>query len=178
MSKASAFTFKLSNMKLVNSVVFFIIIWATQCLVNTEKSVSFEQHVQVQQELSVLIATYVKENLPNLTNFHMHSVYTKTPKKGLMDAYFNYSFTTPVADSAQQATTELSGVATLRNIKSEPNQEWALEKIQIEGESVAFTDPVVITAEKNNPEADSDVPKTEKSPEAPKVEEKSPEVTQ
>lgn len=132
------------NLKLINSVVFFLIIWATQCLITAEKSVSFEQHVQVQQELSQLIANYVKENLPNMTNFKMHSVYTLPPKKGLMDAYFNYSFTTAVEGTTQLATTELAGTATLRKLKDEP-QEWALEKIAIEGETVNFTDPIVIT---------------------------------
>ena len=73
---------KLGNLNLVNAVVFFVIIWATQCLVNVEKSVSFEQHVQVQQELTQLIGNYIKENLPGMTNFKMHSLYTKPPKKG------------------------------------------------------------------------------------------------
>lgn len=150
MSKAAAFNFKFPNLKLINSIVFFIVIWATQCLVNAEKSVSFEQHVQVQQELTVLIADYVKQNLPTMTDFKMHSVYTKPPKKGFLEAYFNYSFSTKVADSDQEATTQLEGTATLRKLKDKPNQEWALEKIEIEGESVAFTDPIVISSSKDS----------------------------
>jgi len=101
---------KLGNTKLINAVIFFVIIWATQCLVNVEKSVSFEQHVQVQQELSQLIAAYIKENLPNMTGFKMHSLYTKSPKKGNLEAYFNYSFT-QIAENNQDATTELEGIA-------------------------------------------------------------------
>jgi hypothetical protein len=136
------------NSKLTQSVVFFLIIWGTQCLVNSEKSVSFEQHVQVQQELSQLIANYVKENIPEMTNFKMHSIYTKPPVKGYLEAFFHYTFTSSVPSSTQQAVTELSGSATLRKIKDQPNQEWALEKIEIDGEAVTFTDPVVITPNK------------------------------
>jgi hypothetical protein len=139
---------KVSSPKLISSIVFFIIIWGTQCLVNSEKSVSFEQHVQVQQELSQLIANYIKENLPQMTNFQMHSIYTKPPVKGFMEAHFSYNFTTTVNDN-QQATTELSGFAVLRKIKDTPNQEWALEKIEIEGESLTFNDPIVITSDKD-----------------------------
>lgn len=139
---------KTFNSKLATAFVFFLIIWGTQCLVNSEKSVSFEQHVQVQQELSILIANYIQENLPQLRDFKMHSVYTKPPKKGLLEAYFNYSFTTPVTDGTQLATTELSGTALLRKLQDKPTQEWALEKISIEGESVTFTEPVVITPNK------------------------------
>lgn len=157
------------SFKLINAVVFFLIIWGTQCLVNAEKPVSFEQHVQVQQELSQLIAAYIQENLPQMTNFKMHSIYTKPPKKGLLEAYFNYSFTTTVENSAQLATTELEGIAVLRKIKDEP-QEWALEKIEIEGESLTFTEPVVITPSKDGQEA--------KPVEvAPKVETPKPAVT-
>ncbi|MES2767825.1 MAG: hypothetical protein V4596_01655 [Bdellovibrionota bacterium] len=143
---------KMGNLKLINSIIFFVIIWATQCLVSVEKSVSFEQHVQVQQELTQLIGNYITENLPEMTNFKMHSLYTKPPKKGLLEAYFNYSFTTKVAQSNQHATTELSGIAVLRKLKDEPQQEWALEKIEIEGETLTFNDPVVITPTKDGVE--------------------------
>lgn len=136
------------SLKLINAIVFFLIIWGTQCLVNAEKSVSFEQHVQVQQELSQLIANYIQENLPQLTNFKMHSIYTKPPRKGFMEAYFDYSFTTAVQNGTQLATTNLQGIAVLRKMKDEP-QEWALEKIEIEGEAVTFDDPVVITPSKD-----------------------------
>jgi hypothetical protein len=139
---------KVPNVKLINSIVFFIIIWGTQCLVNSEKSVSFEQHVQVQQELSQLIASYIKENLPEMTGFKMHSIYTKPPVKGFMEAHFSYNFTT-VTPNNQQATTELSGFAVLRKLHDTPNQEWALEKIEIEGESLTFADPIVITPDKD-----------------------------
>lgn len=139
---------KAGNTKLINSVIFFLIIWGTQCLVNAEKSVSFEQHVQVQQELSQLIAAYIKENLPNMNSFKMHSLYTKSPKKGNLEAYFNYSFS-QIAENNQNATTELEGIAVLKKIKDEPTQEWALEKIQIDGESLTFTEPVVITPSKD-----------------------------
>lgn len=158
---------KMGNTKLINAVIFFLIIWATQCLVNVEKSVSFEQHVQVQQELSQLIAAYIKENLPNMTGFKMHSLYTKTPKKGNLEAYFNYSFTTQADANSQQATTELEGVAVLRKIKDEPAQEWALERIQIEGESLTFTEPVVITPTKDGAETPA-APKAETAPETSK----------
>lgn len=152
----------MGNLKLINSVIFFVIIWATQCLVGVEKSVSFEQHVQVQQELSQLIGNYIKENLPEMTNFKMHSLYTKPPKKGMLEAYFNYSFTTTVAQSAQQATTELTGVAVLRKLKDLPQQEWALEKIEIEGEAITFEDPITITGDKNaTPEIETPAPKAE-----------------
>jgi hypothetical protein len=144
------------SLKLVQSVIFFVVIWATQSLVSAEKPVSFEQHVQVQQELTVLIADYVKQNLPDMINFKMHSVYTKAPKKGTLEAYFNYSFTTKVSQSEQQATTELAGTAILKKIKDQPHQEWTLDKIQIEGESLSFTDPIII-----NPSKD-----TEAAPEA------------
>jgi len=157
---------KLGNTKLINAVIFFVIIWATQCLVNVEKSVSFEQHVQVQQELSQLIAAYIKENLPNMTGFKMHSLYTKSPKKGNLEAYFNYSFT-QIAENNQDATTELEGIAVLRKIKDDPTQEWALEKIQIEGESLTFTEPVVITPSKDGAETPA-APKAEKAPETSK----------
>jgi hypothetical protein len=141
---------KLPNLKLINAIVFFLIIGATQYLVSSEKTVTFEQHVQVQQELSQLIASYIKENLPGMIDFKMHSVYTKAPKKGLMEAYFNYSFTTPIQDGAQLATTELSGIAVLKKIKDTPNQEWALEQLNVEGEVLTFTEPIVITSEKKN----------------------------
>lgn len=140
---------KTSSIKLINALVFFLVIWATQCLVDAEKSVSFEQHVQVQQELSQLIANYIKENLPEMTNFKMHSIYTKPPRKDLLEAFFNYSFTAAVNQGTQLATTELSGVAVLRKIKDGPQQEWALEKISIDGETLTFTEPVVITAQKD-----------------------------
>ncbi len=135
------------NINLARAVLFFLIIAGTQTLIHAEKPVSFEQHVQVQQELSHLIATYVATHLPQMRNFKMHSVYTKAPKKGLMDAYFAYSFETPVATTGQVATTQLEGFATLRKIQETPNLEWALEKIEIEGETLTFTDPIVITAD-------------------------------
>lgn len=138
------------SFKLVHSVILFVFIWATQCIVNAEKSVSFEQHVQVQQELTVLIADYIKQNLPNMTDFKMHSVYTKSPKKGMLEAYFNYSFSTVVAESDQQATTELQGIAILKKIKDKPDQEWALENIKIEDESLSFTDPIIINSSKGS----------------------------
>lgn len=136
-----------SNTKLIQSFVFFVIIWGTQCLVNSEKSVSFEQHVQVQQELAQLIANYVQENIPEMTNFKMYSVYTKPPVKGFMEANFHYSFTNTINNS-QLATTELSGYAVLRKVKDTPDQEWALEKIEIDGESLTFTEPMLIAPDK------------------------------
>lgn len=141
------------SFKLVHPVILFAFIWATQCIVNAEKSVSFEQHVQVQQELTVLIADYIKQNLPNMTDFKMHSVYTKAPKKGMLQAYFSYSFSTTVDESNQQATTELQGFANLKKIKDKPDQEWALENIQIEGESLSFTDPIIINSSKGSEDA-------------------------
>src|SRR5690606_41314918 len=110
---------KYFNVNIAQAVIFFLIIWSTQNLIHAEKSVSFEQHVQVQQELSELIANSVATNLPEMINFKMYSVYTKAPKKGLMEAFFAYSFDTPVAGTGQLATTQLAGVATLRNIQEQ-----------------------------------------------------------
>lgn len=140
------------NVNLAQAFVFFLIIWGTQTLIHADKSVSFEQHVQVQQELSELIATYVATHLPEMNNFKMYSVYTKAPRKGLMDAHFMYSFDTPVAATGQIATTALAGVATLRKIQERPHLEWALEKIQIEGETLTFSEPMVITSNGDIPE--------------------------
>ncbi len=165
---------KIPSLKLINALVFFLIIGATQYLVSSDKNVSFEQHVQVQQELSQLIANYIQENLPQMTNFKMHSVYTKAPKKGLMEAHFNYSFTTPLYDGEQLATTELTGTAVLKKIKDEP-QEWALERVEVEGEVLTFEDPIVITPSKDEMSEDGFVPvePVDETP-APNVETKKP----
>jgi hypothetical protein len=139
--------------KYASPVVFFAIIWATQFLSTVDKDMDLEQHVQVQQELSSIIADYVKKNLPEMTNFKMLSVYTKAPHKGKVQAYFNYSFETPTKNTNQVAVTQLFGHATLQKIKNDPAPEWALNAIDMEGEDVTFTEPMIITPSKDTPAA-------------------------
>jgi len=140
---------KLPSLKSFSAIVFFLLILVTQILTSAERDMTLEQHVQLQQDLSTLIANYVKEHLPSMTDFKMLSVYTKSPHKGNVEAYFNYSFKTPTKDASQVAETELSGVATLKRIKEEPNPEWALDKIDIDGESVTFNEPLVVAPSKD-----------------------------
>ena len=129
-------------MKLAQAVLFFFMIWVSQVLIGAERGVTIDEHVRLQDELTVFIQTYVQKNLPNAQNFRMHSIYTKPPRKGLISAYFNYSFST----SDNQATTQLLGYAFLKKIKdTAKTEEWSLEKIEIEGEQITFEQPVIIT---------------------------------
>jgi hypothetical protein len=125
----------------VSAIILFFFIWVTQLFTSIDKPVSLEQHVQLQDELSQFIETYVRENIPTVTEFKMYSLYTGSPSKNKIKAYFNYAFKNP----AQDAITELDGVATLQKIKDTPQQEWSLDGIDISGEVVTFTDPIVIT---------------------------------
>lgn len=127
-------------MKIAQALFFFLIIWVSQVLTNVEKPVPVDEHVRLQNELTTFIQNYVQQNLPNSQNFKMHSIYTRPPRKGIIRAYFNYSFSTD-----NSATTQLLGYALLKKIKAEPVQEWSLEKIEIEGEQITFDQPVVIT---------------------------------
>lgn len=129
-------------MKLAQAMFLFLIIWVSQVLTSVDKSVPVEEHVRLQNELTAFIQNYVQQNLPNSQNFKMHSIYTRPPRKGVIRAYFNYSFNTDGT-----ATTQLLGYAFLKKIKNEPVQEWSLEKIEISGEQITFDEPVVITPE-------------------------------
>jgi hypothetical protein len=141
--------------KYASPFIFFAIIWATQFLSAVDKDMNLEEHVQLQQELSSIIADYVKKNLPEMTNFKMLSVYTKAPHKGKVQAYFNYSFETPTKSTNQVALTELFGHATLQKIKDDPTPEWALNTIDMEGEDVTFTEPLIVSPSKEvTPEND------------------------
>jgi hypothetical protein len=135
-------------MKLISAAVFFGAILLTQLLSSVQKDIYLEQHVQLQQDMTVLIANYVKEHLPDMTNFKMLSVYTAAPEKGKVDAYFNYSFQTPTKDSTQVAVTELSGIATLEKLSEKPDAQWALNKITMQNEAVTFNEPLVVTPDK------------------------------
>ncbi len=129
-------------MKLAQAVLFFFMIWISQVLIGAESGVTMDEHIRLQDELTVFIESYVQEHLPNAQNFKMHSIYTKPPRKGLISAYFNYSFSTP----DNQATTQLLGYAFLKKIKdTSKTEEWSLEKIEIEGEQITFDEPVIIT---------------------------------
>lgn len=146
-------------MSYVSAILFFFIIWVSQFVTSFERNVSFEQHAQLQKELGEFIEGYVKQQLPGVTEFKMHSIYTKPPKKGKLRAYFNYSF----KDSSKETLTELDGFATLQKIKDQPQQEWSLDGIEISGEKVTFDEPLVITsgmgAQESNTPAEPDAPK-------------------
>jgi hypothetical protein len=132
-------------MKLAQAIFLFLIIWVSQVLTSVDKSVPVEEHVRLQNELTAFIQNYVQQNLPNSQNFKMHSIYTHPPRKGVIRAYFNYSFNTDGI-----TTTQILGHAFLKKIKNEPVQEWSLEKIEIQGEQITFDEPIVITPEENN----------------------------
>ncbi len=138
--------------KFVSPVLFFTLIWVTQYLSALDHDVDLEQHVQLQQELSSLIADYVKKNLPEMQNFQMLSIYTKSSLNGKVLAFFNYSFETPTKNQNQVAVTQLFGQATLQRIKKEPTPEWTLNAINMEGENVTFTEPLVITPSQDLPD--------------------------
>ena len=131
-------------MKLAQAVLFFFIIWVTQILIGAERPVPVDEHIRLQDELTSFIQNYVQQNLPNSQNFKMHSIYTKPPRKGLIRAYFNYSFSTD-----GNATTQLLGHASLKKIKEGDVQEWSLEKIEIEGEQITFDQPIIINPDSN-----------------------------
>lgn len=128
-------------MHYLSAVIFFFIIWLTQFVSSFERPVNYEQHAQLQQELSAFIEGYVKQQLPTVANFKMHTLYTKPPKKGKIKAFFNYTFLEPTSG----ITTELDGHAILQKIKDVPQQEWSLDAISISGETLTFSEPIVIT---------------------------------
>ena len=127
-------------MSYINAIIFFFIIWLSQFATSIERSVSYEQHIQLQTELGEFIQTYVTQNIPTATNFKMHSLYTKPPKKGKLRAYFDYSF----VESNTQTTTELKGFAVLKKIEDKPVQKWSLDSVEISGEKINFSEPIVI----------------------------------
>ena len=61
---------KLGNLNLINAVVFFVIIWATQSLVSVEKSGTFELLRQNMRDLQQVIADAFGQN-PDMMNFSL-----------------------------------------------------------------------------------------------------------
>lgn len=135
-------------MKVISVLVFTVALIGSWVVVHAKRPVAESVHVGIQNDLRAIITEYVQKNLPNAENLRFEKLWTETLKKDKVMAKFVYSFEDKT-EGGEPAIVEINGSATLRKIEETPEMAtWSLDQLQILDNTVNFTEPVQITADK------------------------------
>lgn len=135
-------------MKIVSVLLFAVAMIGSWMAVNSRRPVAESVHAGIQDDLKKIIAEYVQKNLPNSKNLRFHRFYTENVNENRVRALFMYSFEDQ-SESGEMAEVILEGSAVLNKAQETPEViTWNFDELKISGNTVNFSEPIQITAER------------------------------
>lgn len=136
---------------------------STWRVVNNAAPIESRIHGHLQRQLMNMIQSYVAEKRPAASPVVFNYLWTETLNSEEVKAYFSISYT-DVIDDGGATDEKRAGTALLKRLKGEEEVEgekterWSLESVQVDQETLVFTDAIVITPGEGEPEGATSVP--------------------
>ncbi len=125
--------------------IVFLMYWSWSAA-NTPLQLAEATHIDIQNDIKVMITQTIYENLPDVENFRFDQFWTENKENGNVRAEFKFSFDNEEVDG--EARYGITGYATL--IAGDRANSWVIDKIVFNNDSIQFKDGMVINKEETN----------------------------
>lgn len=145
------------------SILFFTAaLVATWNMMNSSPAIGAETHSGIQAELSQLILKSVQAKKPSAKDLRITRMWTETLDEHKVRAVFGYVFS-ETGEGTEVLLQNIEGEAILHREPSDDSRldKWVLQHVRTTGDSVDFSEGVVVTPVLGTDEADPAV--TEKA---------------